>query len=393
MWFPLKSCTGGKEAVAAAGNPDIRLLNRIPNAYPSGGAWNRKTLDRCTVEKFYSGTWAVDSPASVSDFSGVAYWFGQKLYTELNVPVGLINVSVGGTTTEAYTSREGLLNHPLLRPMIESDLPWYDNEHVAEWPRGRAKENLAGWIANPTESMPRHPFEPGFLFESAIQPLVPMVFAGVIWYQGESNATDAGNAVPVPKAKVRAGIETMIRDWRKKWQREFPFYYVQLPGMGRPWELFREVQMECLEIPNTGMAITIDVGDPRDVHPRNKQPVGERLALSALAGTYGQKIIHSGPLFGSQMKQVGARLQLLFEHSGSGLTTSDKKTARGFEIAAVDGKYHPSDAALEDNVVTLSSSAVKEPAMARYGWAPFPDCNVVNSVGLPMSPFRTSKTD
>lgn len=390
MWYPLKSCTNGKESAAAAGNPHIRLLNRTPNAYPSPGAWKEKTLALCTVEKFYSGTWAGDSPESAPPFSAVAYWFGQKLYQELNVPIGLINVAVGGTTTEAYTSRDGLLSHPLLRPIAEGDRPWYDNEDVAEWPRVRAKDNLSGWLANPGPPMPRHPFEPTFLFECAIQPLVPMAFAGVIWYQGESNATDARNAVPVAKAKVRAGIESMILDWRGKWQREFPFYYVQLPGMGRPWELFREVQLESLDIPNTGMAVTIDLGDPRDVHPRNKQPVGERLALSALAKTYGHDIIHSGPLYAGMLKLEGSKLHLLFEHSGKGLTTADKKPPRGFEIAAADGRYYPADAELKDNSVVLSSTTVKAPVMARYAWAPFPDCNVVNSAGLPMSPFRTN---
>ena len=393
MWYPLKSCIGGKESAAAAGNINIRLLNRRPNAHPSGRVWNEKTLALCTLEKFYGGSWTVDSPESAAAFSAVAYWFGQKLHKELKVPIGLINVAVGGTTTEAYTSREGLLSHPLLKPIVESDLPWFDNEHVAEWPRGRAKQNLSGWLKNPTEPMPRHPFEPIFLFESAIQPLVPMAFAGVIWYQGESNATDAGNKVPVPKVKVRAGIETMIRDWRKQWKREFPFYYVQLPGMGRPWELFREVQLECLNIPNTGMAVTIDVGNNRNVHPRNKQPVGDRLALWALAKTYGHKIVYSSPLYKGQSKYVGSKFIIEFEHIGKGLGTSDKKSPRGFEIAAVDCIYHPADASVKGNVVTLSSSAVKVPVMARYAWAPFPDCNMVNSAGLPMSPFRTNNED
>ena len=392
MWFPLKSCVGGKEAVAAAaGNRFIRLLNRSANAYPNRGAWSDDTLKMCTVDKYYSGSWAKDSPETAADFSAVAYWFAEKLQKELKVPVGVINVSVGGTTTEAFTSREGLLNHPLLKPIADNKIPWYDNPHVAEWPRGRGKNNLSGWIKNPVQPMPRHPFEPTFLFESAILPLVPMAFAGVIWYQGESNATDAANKVPVPKAKVRAGIETMILDWRNHWKRNFPFYYVQLPGMGRPWELFREVQLECLEIPNTGMAIAIDVGDRRDVHPRNKQPVGERLALSALAKTYGMKITHSGPLYAGKSKQEGSKLHLLFDHCGDGLKTSDKKVPRGFEIAGIDGEYHPAVAKLSGKVVSLTSKAVKNPVVARYAWAPFPDCNIINSAGLPMSPFRTRK--
>jgi sialate O-acetylesterase len=406
MWYPLKSCTGGKEAAATAGNPSIRLLNRQANAYPSSGAWKPATLAKCTVEKFYSGTWVTDAPGSALPFSGVAYWFGKRLQADLKVPIGLINVAVGGTTTEAYTSRAGLLSHPLLRPIIDSSALWVDNEHVSAWPRKRGRDNLSDWLKHKTPPMPRHPFEPTFLFESGIQPLVPMAFRGVIWYQGESNATDADNVVPVSKAKVRAGIETTIKDWRTHWGREFPFLYVQLPGMGRPWELFREVQLECLEIPNTGMAISIDVGDPRDVHPRNKRPVGERLALWALATTYGKEVVYSGPLV--QESGVGSpasakatagrqesegSLLLSFDHTGTGLATSDRKAPRGFEIAGKDGRYHPAQAIIDGHDVIVSSPQVPEPFAVRYAWAPYPDCNLVNSAGLPASPFRTDKSE
>ena len=391
MWYPLKSCAGGKDAAAAAGNPAIRLLNRRGNAYPAGGAWKPATLEKCTAEKYYSGTWVIDTPESAAQFSGVAYWFGKKLHAELNVPIGLINIAVGGTTTEAYTSREGLLSHPRLRPIVESESYWFDNETVSAWPRKRAKGNLSEWLKHKKGPLPRHPFEPSFLFESGIAPLVPMAFRGAIWYQGESNATGADNVVPVPKAHVRAGIETMICDWRAQWKRDFPFLYVQLPGMGRPWELFREVQRECLDIANTGMAISIDVGNPRDVHPKNKQPVGERLALWALGTTYGKDLVYSGPLYQGEgdRGQAGGRLQLRFEHTGTGLSTRDGKGVRGFEVAGADGVYHPAQATIDDHVVWVRSSKVPKPIAARYAWAPFPDCNLVNSASLPASPFRT----
>lgn len=153
------------------------------------------------------------------------------------------------------------------------------------------------------------------------------------------------------------------------------------------------MQLECLEIPNTGMAVTIDIGDPRDVHPRHKQPVGESLALQALAQTYGKQLLFSSPLFDGGPKQSGTQLQLPFLHSGAGLKTSDEKTTRGFEIAGSDGKFFPAEATLEGAIVTLTIASVSSPAMARYAWAPFPDCNVVNSADLPMSPFRTRRGD
>ncbi|MFT5472998.1 MAG: sialate O-acetylesterase [Kiritimatiellia bacterium] len=393
MWYPLKSCTGGKDAATAAGNSAIRLLNRRGNAYPAGGTWKPATLEKCTAGKYYSGTWAIDAPESAAQFSGVAYWFGKKLHAELNVPIGLINVAVGGTTTEAYTSREGLLSHPRLRPIVESDGYWFDNETVSAWPRKRAKENLSGWLKHKTEPMPRHPFEPTFLFECGIAPLVPMAFRGVIWYQGESNATDADNKIPIPKALVRAGIETMISDWRAQWKRDFPFLYVQLPGMGRPWELFREVQLECLDIANTGMAISIDVGDPNDVHPKNKQPVGERLARWALGTTYGKELVYSGPLYQvsrDRGQESGGRLRLTFEHTGTGLSTSDGKAVRGLEVAGTNGVYHPAEATIDGHAVLVRSTKVAKPVAARYAWAPFPDGNLVNSANLPASPFRTA---
>jgi sialate O-acetylesterase len=213
-----------------------------------------------------------------------------------------------------------------------------------------------------------------------------MAFRGAIWYQGESNAEFQWRV-----EQHRQLLPLLINDWRGQWGLgDFPFLFVQLPGMGRPnWPAFRNDQRQILDrVPNTGMAVTIDVGHPTNVHPRNKRPVGERLAAWALGTTYGRDIVYSGPLLKSTTVD-GGKVTLTFEHAGTGLVSTDGEPLRHFEVAGTDGLFHAAIARIVGDKVVVSSNRVLHPRQICYAWTPFPDppVNFFNVDGFPASPF------
>ena len=227
---------------------------------------------------------------------------------------------------------------------------------------------------------------PANLFNGMINPLVPFAIEGAIWYQGEANAGDEA-------AKLYATqLPLLIQDWRARWgQGDFPFAWVQLPNFtrkGEGWMVVREAMLKSLKVPNTGMAVTIDVGDPKDIHPKNKQAVGRRLAFWALADVYGEKGVATCPLPAGH-KIDGDKVVVTFQ-SADGLKARSGDV-KGFEIAGDDGKFVAAKAMIDGDKVAVSSDAVKEPKAVRYAWADDPDANLVNAAGLPASPFRTSK--
>ena len=226
------------------------------------------------------------------------------------------------------------------------------------------------------------------MYRAAIEPLGGYGIRGCIWYQGESNATGNDVSQAVAKQQVRAGLETLIRDWRRHFdQGEIPFYYVQLPGCNRNWMEYREMQLEVAgELPNVGMAVTIDVGHPTDVHPTRKQPVGQRLAGHALAKAYGRDVSWSGPVF-RELRADGDRLEVLFDHA-DGLRPAQGTELIGFEVAGRDAVYHRAEARVQGGSVLLRAVGVSEPVSVRYGWGMDPGCNLINSAHLPASPFR-----
>lgn len=232
---------------------------------------------------------------------------------------------------------------------------------------------------------------PTVLYNAMIRPLIPFTIRGVIWYQGESNASRA--------YQYRNLFPNLIENWRKDWdQGDFPFLFVQIASYGdqksepgeSKWAELREAQTMTLSQPNTGMAVTIDIGDADDVHPKNKQEVGRRLALLAFDNVYNIDTVSSGPVY-SGMKIEGNRVRVIFENADSGLKTSDGKPLTGFAIAGVDRKFVWAETVIEDNSVVLWNDEITSPVSVRYAWADNPECNLVNGAGLPATPFRMDK--
>jgi len=261
--------------------------------------------------------------------------------------------------------------------------------------------NLAGkWVyhkANDLTLLPQPPSQsnspnrPTLIYNAMISPILPYTIKGVIWYQGESNADRA--------VQYRQLFPLLIDDWRKKWgEGNFPFYFVQIANylaLDQPpaanWPALRDAQLSTLSVPNTGMVVTIDIGDAHRIHPQNKQETGRRLALIARAKTYGENIIYSGPIYKSQTIN-GNKIELQFTHTDSGLIAKSD-TLKGFVIAGADKKFYPAQAVIKGDRVIISSSDVASPVAVRYAWANNPLCNLYNGANLPASPFRTDNWD
>ncbi len=313
------------------------------------------------------GKWVVCGPDTVGQFSATAYFFGRKLHQKLNVPVGLINSSVGGTPIEHWTA-------------VEAQQAMFDSPEVQA--RLKQLEQAGTTVPGPGS---------GGLYKSLIEPLAPYALRGAIWYQGERN-TRFGDPY-----LYRYQLPALIANWRALWkQADLPVLFVQLPNFlpaqqapseDHGWVFVREGMFETLNVPNTGMAVTVDVGLANNIHPPNKQDVGDRLARWALATTYEQEMPYSGPLYKS-MQIKGNKIVLEFYHA-EGLTSAEGGPLVGFAIAGKDGEFVTATAQVESGKVEVSSPEVPEPAAVRYAWAPNPEQNLTNTTGLPASPFRT----
>jgi sialate O-acetylesterase len=351
--------------------------------------------------------WAVCTPETVGSFSAAGYFFGRKLHRELGVPIGLINTSWGGTPVEAWTSLQAQEANKALAPVLakwekaiasfnEVEANQTYEKRLERWKLAVKKAKAAKKRAprkprrqvNPKTGQHR----PANLYNGMIAPLIPFGIRGAIWYQGEHNAGREFSHL------YQAQLPTMINDWRRRWkQGNFPFLFVQLPNyrtlQTKPvepsgWVTVREAMLKSLTVPNTGMAITVDIGEARDIHPKNKQDVGLRLALWALGTTYKKDIVYSGPIAKSHAVKNG-RVAIEFDHAGKGLKTNGDGEVKGFVIAGKDRKFVTANAKIENGTVTVWSDKVKNPVAVRYAWAANPVCNLVNSANLPASPFRT----
>ena len=396
MEFPLKDAEGAKEALAGSDRPRMRLFNvahRVcdaPRADLPGGAWE------------------VCGPGTAASFSAVGYFFGAHLQDELGVPVGLIEAAVGATPGEAWMPLEALAADADLQPILDRrrrSLEVYPDPQgtyekaFAEWDRVADQAERQGRPipgAHPKLIGPEHPWTPAGLFNGMIAPLTSYPVRGVIWYQGE--------AAPERAYQYRKLFRVLIRSWRQAWGRtEMPFLFVQAPAFGprrsqpceHSWAELREAQQMALAEANTAMAVAIDCGGEKNIHPARKKPLGDRLALAARAKAYGQEIVWSGPLFRG-MAVEGSRVRLRFDHAAGGLRTSDGRPPRGFAVSggatdfsAGNRNFVWAQARIQGNEVLVQSPRVPMPQAVRYAWAQNPDCNLVNAQGLPAAPFRT----
>jgi len=390
MQWSLKASTNGDQAIASAKHPNIRLFTvpMVPSGTPAADV--KSHWDACT-------------PQTVPSFSGVLYFFGQELHKELDVPVGLINTSWGGTQIQPWTPPSGFAGVPGLKPELDqlhANQAKYQTSmknHLAkikEWVAAADKAVAAGHDLWLPPAPPAHPLDSRSastgLYNGMVHPLVPFAIRGVIWYQGESNNGQGMHYFDMMKG--------LIQGWRTEWnQGDFPFLFVQLApyhyGTRRtPTDLpgIWEAQTASLAIPNTGMAVTTDVGNPKDIHPRDKQTVGHRLALWALSQTYHKpELVYSGPLFESQAV-AGSKVTLKFKHA-KGLKSLDGKPLTWFSIAGADKKFVPATATIVGETVVVESPEVSSPVAVRFGWNQIAEPNLANGAGLPASPFRTDK--
>ena len=430
MGFPLNSAHNAAEVLPQAQDSQLRFFLV-------------KTKTAAEPQADGVGKWAVTTPDTAKGFSGVAYFFAQGIRRDQKVPVAVLQAPWGGTPIETWISLDGLKQNPALQKTLDK---W--DKAVADYAKVKANPNLVteyekdlklwqkevqpayaivkkqydadkaagkdvGPKPQPARPEPNNPDPMGLTnpdsrpstptvnFNGMIAPLVPYAVRGVIWYQGEANASHG--------LEYRELFPRLIADWRNQWGADFPFLFVQLPCNGKdmtpvaesglPW--LQEAQLLTLKkTPRTGMAITIDIGDPNNVHPGDKIDVGQRLALLAKKMVYGENVVASGPLFQS-FNIEGGKVRVRFTEIGSGLTISQqpwcapgvkpfpKDKLIGFYIAGEDKKWVEANASIDGDGVVVSSAQVPQPVAVRYGWANSPRCNLYNKEGLPAAPFRT----
>lgn len=366
MEWSVGQSLNAKEEIAAADHPMIHLFN-VP-----GHTTSDKPKEKCP------GAWAVCSPQSVRGFSAVGYFFGRRLNQELKIPIGLIGSNWGGTRIEPWVSLDGFRSVPELSKQA--------GEVEKLWSEG-------GKVGSST---------PSAIYNAMIHPLAPYAMRGGIWYQGESNGNEG---ISYHHKKT-----ALINGWRKLFNPDLAFYWVQLadfrtsnekPEGGDGWAKLRDAQRTSLNIDNTGMAVIHDIGNAKDIHPRNKQDVGWRLSQWALNQNYGRDdLVPAGPLYKSQ-KVEDNTIRLTFDHVGKGLmvgkkdglepTTEDKRGKLGrFAVSGSDKVWHWADAVIDGDSVVVSSKEVANPVAVRYGYTMNPrGANLYNKDGIPASPFRT----
>ncbi len=388
MEWPLNLTNDAEKEIAAANYPNIRLYY-IPKILGT------KPADAVPAK------WVECSPQTVPGFSAVGYFFGRDLHKELNVPIGIIEAAWGGSRIEPWTPPCGFAKSPQLKELSD-----FVNTAEDRYKQAIAAHfvNTEKWLAEakqafaegkplpPQPGFPGHPLgdwqSPTVMYNGMINAIIPYGIKGAIWYQGESNQGDGMLYCEKMKA--------LIGGWRELWgQGDFPFYYVQIAPLNDFYgpnnlPLLWEAQVAALAIPNTGMAVTTDIANLADIHPRNKQDVGRRLSLWALAKTYGKNIVYSGPMYKS-MAVEGNKIRITFDYVGGGLVSRDGKELDWFEIAGEDKIFHKAAAVIDGSTVVVSCDQVAAPVAVRFGWDRAATPNLMNKEGLPASPFRTDK--
>ena len=378
-----------EEEIAAANSPNIRFfqVKRAKTKQPLDDFLDDPAFSNTSINK-----WGSCDAASVKDLTAVGYYFIRDIYENLEVPVGIISASWGGTSAEAWTPKETLVKDKELSSILD-DWLGYNNE--VKWLR----DMYANYLKEVEEAkaqkkeIPMYFNQPSVLFNGMIAPIIPYAIRGVTWYQGEGNALRA--------RQYRRLFPAMIQSWREAWkQGDFPFLFVQLANFMEPadqpedanWAELREAQASTLDkLTNTGMAVIIDIGEANDIHPKNKQDVGKRLALSALKIAYHQDVVYSGPMYKS-MEIEESEIRIRFEETGSGLMVKNRYGyVNGFAVAGADKIFYWAKACIKDEkTVVITCDKVSKPVAVRYNWSNNPgDTNLYNKEGLPASPFRT----
>ena len=395
MQWSVQQANDAKLEIAAAQFPQIRLIS-VPQVGVQEPQWN------------FKGSWDVCSPETVPGFSAVGYFFGRQLHQTLGVPVGLIDNAWGGSACEAWIDRGRLAADDRFKPLLdrwaktEADMPKLVEKFTKQLEEWKAAAEQAKAEKKAVPRQPRSPeglltgnSRPGNIYCGVLSPSIGYGIKGAIWYQGESNASRA--------MQYRDLFPFMIESWRAEWGLgDFPFYWVQLADFRdeKPepaesdWAELREAQTLTMDkLPNTGEAVIIDIGEGKDIHPKNKQDVAKRLARWALAETYQQPgIVCRSPRYQAMEKQ-GSKIVLSFDHvesKAAGWRPFDVREPVGFTIAGADKKFVAATARiLPDGRIEVWSDAVADPVAVRYAWADNPVCNMYSAVGLPLTPFRT----
>jgi sialate O-acetylesterase len=384
MEFPMTDLLEADKQIAAVSCPRVRLfrLDHQASEYP--------------LENVKAAPWAQCNAQSVGPFSAVAYFFAKEISEREKVTIGVIESNWGGTLAESWTSLDALCANAALMPVFAARASMMDTQSSRMLQQKLDEADKAAGKDVPARPWNPQPemWEPATLYNGMIAPITRFPIEGVIWYQGESNSS-------LDRASTYATLfPTLIHDWRRRWaQGDFPFLFTQISnfksGPNEDWATIRNAQRQALSVTNTAMAVTIDVGNPDNVHPKDKATVGHRLALAARDVAYGEHVEDAGPLFRQvtmESSQQGAtlrtELRVWFDHA-QGLTAKGG-TVRGFEIAGPDGKFVQAEANIDGATVLIHSLAVPQPRSVRYDWANSPDGNLFNGDGLPMSPFQSA---
>ena len=384
MEWPMEKEMHFNAEVKNANQPSLRFYN--PN-YAGKDIYNESfsdsVLSLLNTKNFYKGNWAVSDSNSVRQMSAVGYYFGKEILEKEHIPIGLINMAIGGAPIEAFVSNKAMESDPKFIQKLKGN--WLNNQELPVWVRERGQQNVGNIPVLYQDPLgPNHAFKPGFAYTAGIEPMLQMPIKGILWYQGESNAQEPERVNEYGELQ-----KLMIEDYRNNWkQPKLPFYWVQLSTIdtahynSKFWPEFRNVQRKLLdEVKHGGMAVTSDIGAKDDVHPTNKKDVGERLGRWALNFTYRRKVIPSGPL-PKEATYKNGRVIVDFKYSTKGLKTSDNNYVKGFSL---NGKTE-SHAILNGSSVEIPSRT--KPKFVYYSWQSYTDANLVNSEGLPTSTFK-----
>ena len=401
VWFG----SGQSNMAAAVGSADNAAAEQAAANFPLIRYYAESSELAEKPQAEGKGLWQPCTPEDVRRFSATLYFFGREIHRELGVPVGLIMAAAGATHIESWISTEAQCSDPDTKAEYDSQMKSWHNfvnggeaqmradyeKKLVEWKlafeQGKAEKK-----DQPSDRLIAHIKSkggPACLYNGRVFNLAPYTLRGILWYQGESNT---GLPRPGHPHLYRKQLSQLVTSWRTLWNEELPFAWVQLPNFTAPhegWPRTREAMLQALDLPKTGMAITIDIGDAKNIHPTNKQEVGRRLSLWALDTVYDKDVpAISGPLpAGSSVS--GNAITVSFKHTNGGLKTQDGGPLKGFQIAGADQQWKPASAKMDGETVVISSPDVASPVAVRYAWLDNPDCNLSNGAGLPASPFRT----